>query len=263
MRSANNIVAEMQQMRARYGTRGFMFYDDELNVNRGLVDLMNKIAAVSDDWRLRGFIKAELFTEEQACAMYRAGFRWILVGFESGSPRILDNIRKRATQEDNSRCMAIARRYGLKVKALMSLGHPGESDQTVAETRAWLLDEQPDDFDVTVITPYPGSPYYDDAVESGPGAFTYTCKNGDALHQRELDYSATADYYKGNPDDGYVSHVSTDSLCADDIVRHRDELERSVRAVLRIPFNPGAAAVNYEHSMGQTSFPSRLLKVSG
>src|SRR4029077_19653363 len=82
MRSADNIVAEMRHLRSRYRTRGFMFYDDELNVNRGLVDLMNNISAVSDDWRLRGFIKAELFTQEQAFAMYRAGFRWILVGFE-------------------------------------------------------------------------------------------------------------------------------------------------------------------------------------
>jgi anaerobic magnesium-protoporphyrin IX monomethyl ester cyclase len=37
-----------------------------------------------------GVIKAELFTDEQAGAMYAAGFRWILVGFESGSSRILE-----------------------------------------------------------------------------------------------------------------------------------------------------------------------------
>ena len=86
----------------------FMFYDDELNVNKGLVDLMNRIAGLGMGLKLRGFIKAELFTDEQAEAMYRAGFRWILVGFESGSERILENIRKNATRADNTRCVEIA-----------------------------------------------------------------------------------------------------------------------------------------------------------
>lgn len=262
MRSADNIVAEMLHMRDTYGTRGFMFYDDELNVNRGMVELMDKIADVADDWKLRGFIKAELFTDEQAAAMVRAGFRWILVGFESGSPRILDNIQKKATADDNSRCMDIARQHGLKVKALMSIGHPGESAETVADTRAWLMDERPDDFDATVITPYPGSPYYDDAEDGGDGIFTYRARNGDVLHQFELDYAATADYYKGSPDDGYVSHVFTDHLSAGAIVRLRDELERLVRSELHIPFNAAASAVSYEHSMGQTSLPSHILRSS-
>ena len=91
------------------------------------------------EWRLRGFIKSQLFTDEQAQAMYAAGFRWILVGFESGAERILTNINKQATRDENTRCMEIARRHGLKVKALMSIGHPGESFETIEETRKWLL----------------------------------------------------------------------------------------------------------------------------
>ena len=92
------------------------------------------------EFRLRGFIKAELFTDEQAAAMYAAGFRWILVGFESGHPRILENIRKKAARDDNTRCMDIARRHNLKVKALMSIGHPGESEETIRATRDWLVE---------------------------------------------------------------------------------------------------------------------------
>ena len=266
-RSAQNIVEEMTELHRRWGYRGFMFYDDELNVDRGLTDLMRRIAAaqkaVGAEWRLRGFIKAELFEDEQAEAMYEAGFRWILVGFESGSARILENINKKATQAENTRCVEIARRHGLKVKALMSLGHPGESADTAEETRRWLLDVRPDDFDVTIITPYPGSPYYDDAEPAGePGLWAYTCPSGDVLYQRELDYTQVADYYKGNPDDGYVSHVFTAHLSPDELVRRRDDLERDVRSRLGIAFNPSAASMLYEHSMGQSGLPARMLRAS-
>lgn len=266
-RGTQSIVDELVHLHREYGHHGFMFYDDELNVNKGIVELMDRItdtqAGLGVEWRLRGFVKSELFTEEQAVAMYRAGFRWLLVGFESGSPRILENINKKATRDDNTRCMEIAHKHGLKVKALMSLGHPGESAETAEETLSWLLETRPGDFDVTIITPYPGSPYYDDAVPLGrDDVWVYTCRNGDRLYQYDLDYTTTADYYKGNPDDGYVAHVYTDRLSGDELVRERDRLERTVRAKLDIPFNPSAAATLYEHSMGQTRLPPNILRTT-
>ena len=43
----------------------------------------------------------------------------------------------------------------------------------------------------------------------------------------------------------------TDHLNAEEIVKLRDKVETNVRSKLRIPFNAGAAALRYEHSMGQ------------
>lgn len=264
-RTTENIVAEMVHLYQAYGVKGFMMYDDELNVNTQMVQLMNAIGdaqeALGVEFKLRGFIKSQLFTDEQAQAMYRAGFRWILTGFESGSPRILDNINKRATREENTRCVQIARRYGLKVKALMSMGHPGESPQTIAETKSWLLENAPEDFDVTIITPYPGSPYHDDAIEQD-GSWVYRTKNGDQLFAREVNYFETADYYKGHPDGGYTSYVWTPALSREAIVLERDRLEREVRAALGIAFNPSAPAQRFEHSMGTTALPARILRTT-
>jgi radical SAM superfamily enzyme YgiQ (UPF0313 family) len=264
-RSSKNVVDEIEHLHRTYGVTGFMLYDDELNVNTKMVELMDMIyekqKELGVEFRLRGFIKSQLFTDAQAAAMARAGFKWILVGFESGSPRILENIEKKATVEQNSRCMEIARRHGLKVKALMSVGHPGESAKTIQETEDWLLKEMPDDFDVTVITTYPGTPYYDRAVETSPGVWTYTYpRNGDRLHAYELDYTEVADYYKGDPDGGYKAYVFTDDLDPAGLVVARDLVEKSVRSALGIPFNQSRAAQRYEHSMGQ--LPGHILRTS-
>jgi len=269
-RSIDSIVEEMLLIYRNWGIRGIMFYDDELNISKDMLQLMERIAKIGHDegieWKLRGFIKSERFTDEQAEAMYEAGFRQVLIGFESGAARILDNIQKIATQDDNTRCMEIARRHGLKVKALMSLGHPGESEQTIAETRAWLCDVRPSDFDATVITPYPGSPYYDQAVplegSETERAWVYRCKNGDALYQQEVNYAQEADYYKGDPNDGYVSHVWTENLSQLDLVRERNVLERDVRHKLGIPFNPSRPAELFELSMGQSRLPPNILRTS-
>lgn len=283
-RPTEDVLAEVEHLYTRYGFRGFMFYDDELNVSKGMMDLMRGMAALArkhgTEWRLRGFVKAELLTQEQAFAMHEAGFRWLLCGFESGSERILANIEKQATVADNDRAVEFARNAGLKVKALMSLGHAGESAETIADTEAWLLRMRPDDFDATVITPYPGSPYYDESVETiaytGPGmrdivpndqrpvetqkCWTYTHpKSGDRLHMVELDYAETVDFYKGAPGE-YRAYTWTDHLSSEDLVRERDALEERVRTELGIPYNAGSPGIQFEASMGQTKLPPSILR---
>lgn len=271
-RTAESVVQELELLHREYGFTGFMFYDDELNVNRGLVDLMNSISDLQQrlgvEFRLRGFVKSELFTDEQAVAMRRAGFRWLLCGFEAADPRILVNIQKKATVEDNTRVLEIADRHDLKVKALMSVGHAGESESSIRAVHDWLLRVRPADFDCTVITTYPGTPYYDEAVphDSIADVWTYTCKKtGDRLHSYDVDYTQVADYYKGDPEgEGYHSYVFTDHLSGEQIVKLRDWVESEVRRTLGIPFNPGKPAVRYEHSMGQgaNQLPGFVLRKS-
>lgn len=257
-RSVESILAEIELLHRDYGYTGFMFYDDELNVSKSMIELMDGLTNLQDrlgtEFRLRGVVKSELLTDEQARALQRAGFRWLLCGFEAANERILVNINKRASLEDNNRCVELAKKNDLKIKALMSIGHPGESEESIADIREWLIRNAVDDFDCTIITTYPGTPYYDMAVPHAtePGVWTYTQpKTGDRLHAYEVDYMVSADYYKGDPDGGYKAYVFTDHLSSEEIVTLRDQVERDVRAKLNIPFNPGAAAIRYEHSMGQ------------
>lgn len=268
-RSNEQIIAEVRHLYEAHGYTGFMFYDDELNVSKSMPELMRGLKdlqrELKTEFRLRGFVKSNLFNAEQAIAMREAGFRWLLVGFESGSPRILENIRKKATREQNTACVKIAHANGLKVKALMSIGHAGESRQTIRETRQWLLDEKPDDFDCTIITTYPGTPYYDDAEkhECLQNVWTYTAKNGDRLHSYEVNYGTTADYYKGDPEGGYKAYVFTDWLTSDELVTLRDRLEADVRSELKIPFNPGAPGIKFESSMGLSNYlPPSIFRAS-
>lgn len=232
-RSSEKVIEELRFLYQTYGYKGFMFHDDEMNVNKNVVSLMQQMVALQEELKVkfscRGFLKAELLTEEQAMWMSRAGFKQVLVGFESGSPRILKNIKKHATQEENTRCVEICKKYNLKVKALMSIGHPGESLESIQETRDWLKAVRPDDFDVTIIAVYPGTSYYDEAVETDQG-WTYTV-NGDKLHSEEIDCRITDNYYKGVPG-AYKCFIHTDYLKSEELLRLRQETETMFGKVL-------------------------------
>lgn len=254
-RSTDRVLAEVRHLHQAYGTRGFMFFDDELNVNRQFPDLLSGLIRLQDElgvtFRLRGFLKAELITPPMVDAMYRAGFRQVLVGFESGHPAILRAIHKQATRDDNTRAVDLIHAAGMQVKAAMSIGHPGESDETIQASRDWLLAVRPDDFDVSIITVYPGTPYYDDARPSAPGIWTYTdVKSGERLHAYHVDQCVDVPFYKGVRGQ-YRSYVYTDHLSAAALCAHREALEEDVRSALGIPYPVSAAAVQYEHSMGQ------------
>jgi len=269
LRPTSAVIAEMRHAIETYSVQGFMFFDDELNVNPQILELMRAIRDLSQEMGVelacRGFVKAELLTSEQAVAMREAGFRVVLSGFESGNERILRNIEKRATIADNTRAIETLHSAGIEVKALMSLGHAGESEDTIRDTVDWLISVKPEDVDLTLITAYPGSPYYDDAelvdypTDLGLPVWKYSI-HGDALYSYELDYSQVSDYYKGGVG-AYQAYVFTDYLTPKDLVRMRDWAETKVRKALGIRFYPSAAALRYESSMGQ--LPSHIFRKSG
>jgi radical SAM superfamily enzyme YgiQ (UPF0313 family) len=250
LRTSKSVIEELNQIHSDYGYTGYMFYDDELNVNPSMLELMDSLIQLRErfDFSYRGCIKAELFTDIQAKKMAEAGFDEILVGFESGNDRILTNINKKATKEDNERCVELARKYGIKVKFLMSIGHPGESPETCQDTLDWLLKMKPDYFNVTIITCTPGMFYYDYATKTDKG-WTYTCKNGDQMHSQDLDYTHVSVYYNGVPGE-YNSFVHTNSMSSHDLVLWRDHIELVVRSKCGIPY-PTKTEMSYDKTIGQ------------
>ena len=154
----------------------------------------------------------------------------------------------------------------------MAGGEPADLLGSGEDLLDWLLESKPDDFDVTIITTYPGTPYYDRAVQhptmKNVWVYTYP-ETGDRLYGYEVDYTVVSDYYKGDPDGGYKAYVYTNfavflflinKLAGKDfrellVSRHTD-----VRKALDIPFNAGRPAQRFEHSMGQ--LPSTILRAT-
>lgn len=274
-RTPQHAVAEIEQyiLTSReqgLNYSGVMFYDDELNVSLGnletlckeLINLQNKLGM---EMGFRGFVKAELFTPEQARLMYSAGFKILLSGIESGSDQMLSAMKKHTSREINSHLVNIAHDAGLRVKALMSLGHPGESEETVSQSVEWVrsnLWPDWDDVDWTVITQYPGSPYFDHS-EYNPEKKAWEYKTviagkTERLYSREMNFAQDAYYYKGIPGE-YDVYVWTDYLSTDQLAKLRDDAESETRSVLKLPPITTVSPTTFEHSMGQ-NLPANILR---
>ena len=234
--SPGRVISELDSIAAHWPSfTAIAIFNDELNlVKKNTLALCDALENHSRKWTLRGFIKSELFTDEIAEAMSRAGFREVLTGVESGSDRILKRMRKNTTWAINGEACAVAKRHGIRIKASTMVGHPGETLEDVMKTKEWLLTFKPDEFDVCILTPLPGSPIYEHPENEGKGLF-FDKGDGEILP------------YKTVPGE-YRSKTRTETLSNEDLIRLRDEIDRDVRQALGI--KPVERVNLYDHSMG-------------
>lgn len=95
------------------------------------------------------------------------GLRLLMVGYESGSNEILNNIRKGFTTDAALQFARNAKDLGILVHGCFIVGLPGETPQTVEEMLRLACELDPDTIQVSVPAPYPGTHLYDQAVRNG------------------------------------------------------------------------------------------------
>lgn len=216
------IIDEIRFLHQTYGYTYFTFYDDELNVDPNLNILLRQLKDVQMElgveFQFRAFVKVNLCTREQMKAMSEAGFKVIATGAESGSERILKNMNKKVSVQQNTDVVEWIHEFGMYAKSIMSLGHPGESLDTLEETNAWLDKVKLDDVNFTIIECLPSSVYYDHAVQREDGIWVYEVpESGDKLYDIGIDWTEEIHYYNGDSSIEYNPTVYTDHLTREDL----------------------------------------------
>jgi anaerobic magnesium-protoporphyrin IX monomethyl ester cyclase len=227
------VIDEIRHLYHTYGYTDYTFYDDELNVNPKLGTLLDSLKdlqmEVGQEFRFRSFVKSNIVTEQQMKNLAEAGFKVVATGAESGSERILTNMAKRSTKDHNTRCVEWAHKYGIYSKSIMSLGHPGESPETLAETEKWLDEVQLTDVNFTIISALPSSAYFD-STKFENGVWVYTApETGDKLYDEGIDWTKTVHFYNGDPSLDYEATVFTDYLSKQDLIDWHTYLENKYK----------------------------------
>jgi len=158
-RSVSNVVDEMKQVISEMGYHGFNFHDDNFCVNRArTLELCKEFKKLKVVWRC--LTRVNTVNEEVLGAMRDSGCKEIIYGIESGSQKILDNLHKGTTVKQNLQAMKLTKKMWIQVKAGIIVGSPGETWETIEETKKLLRECLPDYWNVSVFTPYPGCEVY-------------------------------------------------------------------------------------------------------
>jgi radical SAM superfamily enzyme YgiQ (UPF0313 family) len=95
------------------------------------------------------------------------GLRLLLVGYESGSQAILNNVKKGIRLDVARRFTRDCRALGIRVHGTFVLGLPGETPASIRETIRFATAIDPHTIQVSIAAPYPGTAMYRTALEKG------------------------------------------------------------------------------------------------
>jgi len=165
-RTVQQVVDEVRLLKYRYGVDQVNFVDDTFNLDMFRVaDLCERLKGMDVVWHC--LARADRFTLDTAQRLYEGGCRSVTFGFESGSDRILAAMNKHLTARRSLEAAVDAKAAGLAVRAQMIVGFPGETDETVEETAAFVRRAPVDKWGFHIFAPLPGSPAWHDPEAYG------------------------------------------------------------------------------------------------
>lgn len=143
------------------GYRALAYYDDILPMNKTrTLEIMRLHRKYGMIWRC--FLRSDIINKQGGYDYLKelrdGGLAEVFVGVESASNEIKDNIHKKTTIEQDANIVSWCRSLNIRCKTSFILGLPGESLETMEETRRWILENRPDRVQVGRLIPFPGTP---------------------------------------------------------------------------------------------------------
>lgn len=159
-RSPENVVEEMRLCIERFGIEHFTINDDTFIAETSRTEeFCRRVALLGVTWSCETRVNSASL--DLLRSLKKAGCRKVSFGVESGSPRILEKIKKGITIRMVEEAFRNGRRAGLLRTAFVQVGtHPDETQEDIDQTWQLVRRIEPDFLIVSIATPFPGTELY-------------------------------------------------------------------------------------------------------
>lgn len=167
--SAGYVVNHMKYLSEKYRINMFNF-DDELFIgNKKWIDeFCNEMKESGMKILFRTSSRADLLNDEILEKLKAVGCIYVTVGFESGSQKMLDEMKKHMDVEHNYRAYRLLKKYNMTSMGIATIqGMPGETYDTIKDTLKFIKECKIDSAANYYVTPYPDSEIYRYALNKG------------------------------------------------------------------------------------------------
>lgn len=157
-RSAKNLFEECQYIVKNFPkVKEILIDDDNFSVDQKNVQEFCKLM-IDSKLPLKWVVQCRVnLTYDTMVLMKKAGCRLVVVGYESGSQKVLDGMHKGITLEQSRKFDKAAKKAGMRVHGCFMVGNPGETKETMMETLNFAKSLRMDTAQFFPLIVYPGT----------------------------------------------------------------------------------------------------------
>jgi anaerobic magnesium-protoporphyrin IX monomethyl ester cyclase len=203
--SAEYMIAHIRHLHERFGIRHINFYDDQFTFNRKRVEAFTQqLMALNLGITYNCAVRADQVDEALLRQMKASGCWMVSLGIETGDPDLLAQHRQRADLDLLRERIIMIKRTGLRIKGLLMIGLPGETEAAVHRSMDYVFSLPIDDINLAKFTPFPGTPLYEQAHELG--TFDENWEKMDCMHFQFIPKGMTREQLDRLFDEFYKRH---------------------------------------------------------
>lgn len=202
--SPKRIVDEIEHWKAKLPIKEIRFFDDDFTITRKrtfqICDEMIR-RKVNLPWTCT--TRVDFLSRELLVKMKEAGLYFIVLGVESGSPKVLKNLRKGYTVSHIRNAFQWCRELGITTFGFFMAGGPGEDDDDRRMSLEIQKEIRPDFLSWGAMRVFPGSFLFDE------------CKDDPRYNFLEDENNPYFELYRKDIDEKYLH-----SFCQKAMLRH-------------------------------------------
>lgn len=161
LRSAKNVVDEMEHLVTDHDIEMVAFMDDTFTLNK------KRVYEICDAIKDRGLdnywgctARVDTISEDLLKTMKDAGCITMFLGVESADQQVLNQVNKKTNINRIKKTFELTRKYGMRTIASVVLGMPGDTKKSIKNTIKFVKILEPSYAVFSLATPYPGTDFY-------------------------------------------------------------------------------------------------------
>ncbi|MBT5304534.1 MAG: radical SAM protein [Candidatus Scalindua sp.] len=168
-KTAIQVVDEIEYLKVERNQNYFVFMDDAINIDkRHVIDMCNEIGKRNLNIQFSTFPYIAMADKEIIDALADAGMVTIYLPIEHGDEKIRTSIlKKKLTDEKIFEILGYAKDRDLFTAGLFLMGIPEETEETLEQTRKFMIDLSLDMNMVARLMPFPKTAIADQAKRDG------------------------------------------------------------------------------------------------
>jgi anaerobic magnesium-protoporphyrin IX monomethyl ester cyclase len=169
-KSGKRMAEEMEYCRDRFGAEFIWLTDDNFAFGPRADEMFDELIrrGLGDDiyWFVQARVDDVVRSGEKISRMRKSGNQWVLLGVESGSPETLASYRKGIELGQSYDAIRLLKENDIFAQATFIIGNHRDTHESIEGLRRFVEDIDPDLAIFMILTPFPGTELYEEAVRN-------------------------------------------------------------------------------------------------